>query len=117
MPPDANSGRGTAVGKDPFDDKLVKSAAAEIFGTDPRVRSVGVGRRGGRPEFVSIRNASIPVPLAKVKVISDYQGVPVAFLDSAGDPESLILLLRTRPGSSPTAGAVPEQNQHRPVVC
>jgi len=43
------------------DDDFVKSAAAEIFGADPRVRSVGVGRHGGGFGFSAIRNAKVPV--------------------------------------------------------
>src|SRR5712691_12441734 len=98
------------------DDDFVKSAAAEIFGADPRVRSVGVGRHGGGFGFSAIRNARVPVPLAQVKLISEYRSFSVTFLDTDRDPERLVKLLLIGPGG-PTPSIVPEQDQHRPVVC
>jgi len=117
MPTHGNSGQGDAPARDPFASDLVMSAAAEIFGADPRVKSVGVGRHGRGFGFVAIRNASVPVRLAQVKLISEYRGFPVAFVDSDRDPETLVKLLQTGPGGPTTAGTVLEQSQHRPVVC
>lgn len=97
------------------DDDFVKSAAVEIFGADPRVRSVGVGRQGEGFGFSAIRNAKVPVPLSQVKGISEYRGFSVTFLDTDRDPERLVKLLLIGPGS-PTTG-VPEQDQHQTVVC
>ena len=66
-------------------------------------------------DLASPRFATLKCQCAQVKLISEYRGFSVTFLDTDRDPERLVKLLLIGPGS-PTTG-VPEQDQHQTVVC
>lgn len=94
------------------------NAAAEIFEADSRIRSVGVGRYGNGYGYVAVRNSSLILPLtAKVTSPGEHEGIPIVFVDAHRDPESLVKLPHSGPGSPTTASMVPEQATRRPLVC
>jgi hypothetical protein len=93
-------------------------AAAEIFDADPRVRSVGVGRHESAYGYIAVRNTAAILPqTVKLTPLDELHGIPVVFVDSKRDPERLVKLPHSGPGSPTTASMVPEQARHRPLVC
>jgi hypothetical protein len=117
MMPLDNSGLGSALAPD-FSEGDFNTSAYEIFGADPRVRSVGIGRHDGRLSLVAIRNTSVAVPLTQVKELKSFHTLPVNYIDGDRNPESLALRLKIRRRDTPHEKlTVPEQGQHRPVVC
>jgi hypothetical protein len=92
-------------------------AATEVFAADPRVRSVGVGRCADGFGYIAVRNAAVILPqTAKLTALTEHHGIPVSFIDSHRDPESLVKLPFSGPGSPTTASMVPEQASRRPLV-
>lgn len=101
----------------------VEEAARILFHQDPATRSVGVGLNGDGYGFIAVRNASAPVafagamgaatPTTPARVL----GIPVHYTNSGADPASLVRLPHTGPGSPGRSSLVPEQLQHRPLVC
>ncbi len=97
--------------------EVLMPAVREIFRADPRVRSVGIGRYEAGFGFVVVRNVSLSLPPAlSEKPTLLCQGVPVLSIESERDPERLVSLPQTGPGS-PAGSVIAEQGQHRPVVC
>ena len=97
-------------------EKLI-DAAATIFASDPRVRSVGVGRHAAAYGYIAVRNTAAILPqTTRLIPLEEHEGVPVVFLDSNRDPESLVKLPHSGPGSPTTASMVPEQARQRPLV-
>ncbi len=96
----------------------IHSAAANIFSSDPRVRSLGIGRHESGFGYIAVRNASLVVPeAAEIRIAADFQNIPVAFLDSHRDPESLVKVPHSGPGSPTVASLVPVQARSRALVC
>jgi hypothetical protein len=97
--------------------EMLMEAATEIFGSDPRVRSVGVGQRPDGFGYVAVRNAAVILPqTTKLTFVTQHKGIPVTFVDSHRDPETLVKLPYSGPGSPTTASMVPEQASRRPLV-
>src|SRR5580658_9419623 len=96
----------------------IERAASQVFGADPRVRSLGIGRHGTGYGYVAVRNAALPVPLGlSLPIVANYESIPVTFHDSHRDPESLVKVPLSGPGSPTAASLVPEQGLHRPLAC
>lgn len=99
----------------------LESAAADVFGSDERVRSVGIGRHGSGFGYVAVRNAAAILPLGGLESIAaavpSFGEIPVTYVDSHHDPESLVKVPHTGPGSPTAASLVAEQGRHRPLVC
>src|ERR1700680_2200296 len=108
-----NGGRGesgTAVRRS-FSPEFVASklmkAADNIYATDPRVRSVGVGlSQGGAYGFIAVRNIEAKLPDGvEVRAIEQHEGIAVDFIDSTRDPESLAAVIQAGSGQ---ASKIPE---------
>jgi hypothetical protein len=70
---------------------------------------------GGGYGFIAIRNVNAKLPAGTtIRAIERYLRIPVVFVDSTGDPESLGIVIQA--GSGATSG-IPEQRKHRPLVC
>src|SRR5581483_4091445 len=99
----------------------LESAASRVFGSDERVRSVGIGRHGSGFGYVAVRNAAAILPLGGLESIAaavpSFGEIPVTYVDSHNDPESLVKVPHTGPGSPTAASLVPEQGRQRPLVC
>jgi hypothetical protein len=97
----------------------IDEAAGVLFHASPAVRSVGVGRVQGEFGYIAVRNRSVLTPFAGggAKLPDAIEGVPVMFVDSARDPESLVRVPHSGAGSPSTSSLMPEQQQHRPLVC
>jgi hypothetical protein len=99
----------------------VNRAASILFEADPTVRSVGVGLDQSKSTYVAVRNAKAIVPLnapiRKDGIPSQIDGIPVQFVTSEQDPQSLIHVPHSGPGSPGVSSMVSEQQTHRPLVC
>jgi hypothetical protein len=96
----------------------IEQAASQVFDSDPRVRSLGIGRHGSGFAYVAIRNAALPVPLSSpLPVLANFQNIPITFQDTQRDPESLVKVPLSGPASPTVGSLVPEQGFHRPLVC
>jgi len=99
----------------------LESAASGVFGADKKVRSLGIGRHGSGFGYVAVRNAAAIQPLGGVEAIAaavpSFGKIPVTYIDSQNDPKSLVKVPHTGPGSPTAASLVPEQANHRPLVC
>jgi hypothetical protein len=96
----------------------VENAAMRIFEADPTVRSVGVSRHQDSFGFRAVRNAAIPLPLAAGRPeITHFKDIPVAFADTFGELESLVMVPGKGPASPAAASLIPEVRRHRPLVC
>ena len=52
--------------------------ANQIFGRDPRVRSVGIGRLDGRSVFIAMRNSDVILPFSQtITPVDEVGGTPV----------------------------------------
>lgn len=100
----------------------VENAAAQLFEQDARVHAVGVGiGADGTPVYRAVRNkkkivaqdAKLTLKSAKANIKVPF---PVVFVDATRDAAPLVRV----PFSVTTAlgsGALPEQQQHRPLRC
>jgi hypothetical protein len=98
----------------------VEDVAAQLFDSDPRIHSVGVGvDENGSPTYRAVRNVKKIVAFhaeaVTHKLIAPY---PVVFVDAQQDA---VPLLRIPHGSPAVAAAaaptIPEQQMHRPICC
>lgn len=95
----------------------VEAAAEELFDADSSLRSVGIARHGSLYGFRAVRNSAIPVPLnAGALTIKHFKDIPVAFTDTFGDVEPLVMVPGTGPASPAAASLVPEVNLHHQLV-
>jgi hypothetical protein len=119
MSPRTQARSATAAGvKIEYATEKVIDAATEIFAADPRVRSVGVAQRPDGFGYVAVLNAAVILPqTAKLTSVTQHQGIPVSFIDSHREPETLVKLPLSGPGSPTTASMVPEQASRRPLFC
>lgn len=94
-------------------------AVKVLYQSDPRVRSVGIGRHDDSYGFHVIRNAAQVLPLGEVSGPPPLaiHNVPVTFQDRHTDVEPHVKLPFTGPGSPSVASLVPEQRRHNPLVC
>jgi len=98
----------------------VEDAAAQLFRSDPRIHSVGVGvDENGRPTYRAVRNVKKIVAFhGATRGFSGATPFPVVFVDAAHDATPL---LRVPSPSSPVSAAageaIPEQQHHRPLCC
>lgn len=93
-------------------------AANKLFGSDPRVRAVGIGRHDAAFGYTVVRNAAVILPLGagiNIELLEKAIDVPVTFHDSFQEPQRLVTLPHTGPGSPGTASVVPEQGLRRPL--
>ena len=99
--------------------ELVERAAAELFESDPTVRSVGVTRTmTGDYGFRAVRNNALPTPLnARTLPVREVLEIPVIYTDTYGEVESQLLVPGTGPAAPSNSSSVPEVNQHSPLVC
>jgi hypothetical protein len=98
----------------------IELAATQVFDTDPKVRSVGVGKTNDGYGFIAVRNANAIVPLSRAsKGIPPrhIDGIPIEYLSSYADPMQLVRLPHSGPGSPGASSVVPEQLFQRPLVC
>lgn len=95
----------------------IEAATEELFDVDPSVRSVGITRHDDAYGFRAVRNSAIPVPLnAGVPIINRFKDIPVVFIDTFGEVESLVMVPGTGQASPSAASLIPEVNRHRPLV-
>ncbi len=94
----------------------LRDSASKIF-SDPRVRSLGVGRHGGRYGYRVVRNSAIITPESTLvgAVVSESLGVPVTYVDTPHEVETHVLVPHSGPGSPTVASHVLEQGRFRPV--
>jgi hypothetical protein len=100
----------------------VTEAASILIDADPTTRSVGVGRRYAQDhEYVVVRNiraaAADAARLRAYPQPSAVLGVPVRYVDRLTDPQSLVRLPHSGPGSPGVASLIGEQQRHRALVC
>jgi len=89
-----------------------------IFESDPRVRSVGIGRHEDSYGFYVIRNAAQIVALsARVQPPDSFRGISVSYHDRQSDIYSHLRLPFNGPGSPGVSSLVPEQQKHNPLSC
>lgn len=95
------------------------SVAATLFGSDPRVRSVGISRHGSSYGYRAVRNSAAILPLnAQIMSIgTTLEGVPVRFTDTPAELQSLLLVADAGPTRPAASSLVPEVQRHRPLVC
>ncbi|KQZ41469.1 hypothetical protein [Duganella sp. Root1480D1] len=99
---------------------LIEQAAAHVFGSDPKVRSVGVGKTTGGYGFIAIRNEKAILPLAAGQAAapsSAFEGIPIEYVSSQNDPMCMVRLPHSGPGSPGASSVVPEQLFNTPLVC
>jgi len=89
----------------------IERAASSVFASDTRVRSLGIGRHGTNFGYVAV-----PLSLA-LPIQASYEGIPITFHDSHHDPESLVKVPFSGPGSPAVSSLVPEQALQRQLVC
>lgn len=101
-----------------FDDckKALDSAVADLFSADPQIQVVGIARHERGFGFKAVKNEAriIPASLAKEsgRVPKSIKKIPVVVETVAADIEPVLT------ASLPLAASfVPEQSQHRPLVC
>lgn len=94
------------------------AAAARIFAADARVRAVGITRHEEAFGYRAVRNSAAIMPLsAATTEVTQFKQVPVTFVDTPGEVESMVMVPAIGPASPATATLVPETNRHRPLVC
>jgi hypothetical protein len=104
----------------PFDQAAadIEAAAARLFDSDPRVRSVGVSRHEDAFGFRAVRNSAQILPLAvKLTEVAAFKQVPVTFVDTPGELESLVMVPGLGPASPAAASFIPEVLKQTPAVC
>ncbi len=94
-------------------------AVEQIYKSDMRVRSVGIGRHMNGFGFHVTRNTAQIVPLSAPlgPPLLAVQSVPITYEDRHANPEPHVKLPLSGPGSPTTASLVREQAKHRPLVC
>jgi hypothetical protein len=99
--------------------KNIGEAAGILFDANPAVRSVGLGRASGGFGYIAVRNKNVPVLFATNARAFPHEiaGVPVQFIDSSRDPQSLVRVHHSGVGSPAMVSLMPEQQRHRPLVC
>lgn len=96
----------------------VENAAAEIFESDPTVRSVGVYKDGESVAYRAVRNSEIITPQRFWRERPrEIQGIPVIITETPGEIESLLKVPHSGPASPAAASVVPEVRRHRPPRC
>jgi hypothetical protein len=97
----------------------LEDVAARLFGSDPRVRSVGISRHGSGYGYRAVRNSAALLPLSTnvVDLGDQVAGIPVRFTDTPAELQSLLLVADSGPSSPAAASLVPEVHRHRPLVC
>ena len=91
-------------------------AVRELFGADPRVRSVGIGRSGESYLYRAVRNSAIVMPMnVQPAAPSRVHDVPVVFVDTPGEVESLSLVEDIVPADLSSTSLLEEVKQHRPL--
>jgi len=99
-------------------EETLDEAVKVLYQSDPRVRSVGIGRHDDSYGFHVIRNAAQVLPLGGVSPSPlAIHNVPITFRDRHADVEPHVKLPFTGPGSPSVASLVPEQRRHNPLVC
>jgi hypothetical protein len=96
----------------------LKTAATELFGTDPRVQAVGIGERDGEFRFRAVRNVRKILPLsARIGSPTEVAGIPVDYRDAPTDIRPAMKVPASGPGSPFASSFVPEQSHQRPLYC
>ena len=91
-------------------------AVIELFGADPRVRSVGIGRSGDSYLYRAVRNSAIVMPMnVQPAAPSHIHDIPVVFVDTSGEVESLSLVENVVPADLMATSLHEEVKQHRPL--
>jgi hypothetical protein len=94
----------------------LRDSASKIF-ADPRVRSLGIGRHGGRYGYRVVRNSAIITPESSLvgAVMPESLGVPVTYVNTPHEVETHVLVPHSGPGSPTVGSHVLEQGRFRPV--
>jgi len=95
---------------------IVQEVAAQLFASDPRIRSVGVTRCGpGDFGFRAVRTgASITQP--RPTEMSEIQGIALTYTEAPGEIEPLLLVPGSGFASPAAASKIPEVQRHRPLA-
>jgi hypothetical protein len=95
----------------------LSAAVVALFGSDPAVRSVGIGQHGGGFGFRAVRNtATIFAASAGPPPKTAVQRVPVTYVETSGEMASLVLVPGTGPAHTAAASVVPERQRQRHLV-
>jgi hypothetical protein len=94
----------------------VEAAAAEVFASDPAVRSVGVTRHQSGFGFRAVRNSQVIVAEAAVLPATLFD-VPLVFTETPGEVTSLLTVPSSGVAAPASSSLVPEVQQQRPLIC
>lgn len=89
---------------------LVQAAAFEIASHDPEVQTVGLGIKRGQPVLRAVRHATLRAQTYTLP--KQVEGLPLVVEQA----QHALVPLYKIPGAEAQAGALPEQEQQRPLV-
>ena len=97
----------------------VQGVAAQLFESDPRIHSVGVGSDGmGRPTYRAVRNVKKIVAFKAEAAVHPVDApYPIVFVDAQQDAVPLFRIPQPSATLGAAAAAIPEQQRHRPICC
>jgi hypothetical protein len=100
-------------------ENVLEDAVKQLFGVDPSIQSVGIGRHGDGCGFRVVKNAAkvLPQGVAIGPAPSHIGSVPVTIVNSHAELRRLVKVPASGPGSPGAASVVPEQLRHNPLVC
>jgi hypothetical protein len=96
-----------------------EEAAARLFGHDPTIQAVGVGRHRDAYGLLAVKNSPTIVPRGShgFEVPEQIAGVPAHLMRVSSDARPLSRVPPAGPGSPGESSLVPEQGRHPPLAC
>ena len=100
-------------------EKALDDGVKQLFGSDPRIQSVGIGHHGDGYGFRAVKNAAKILPLSASigPPLSHIGNVPITIVNSHAELRHLVKVPASGPGSPGAASVIPEQEKHNPLVC
>jgi hypothetical protein len=97
----------------------VEAVAAQLFESDPRIQSVGVGvDENGGPAYRAVRNVKKIVAFkAEATTHRLSTPFPVLFVDAEQDVVPLLRIPHSDAVVATAGSVIPEQQRHRPICC
>ncbi len=98
----------------------VEDVAAQLFDSDPRIHSVGVGiDENSNPTYRAVRNVKKIVAFKADAIVHKLTApYPVVFVDAQQDAVPLLRVPHSGPAvATAAAPAIAEQQMHRPICC
>ena len=98
--------------------KHLDEAVAVLFGSDPRVQSVGIRVYGGGFGYDAVRNDECAEPISSGQPqFREIGEVPVIYTDAPGAVEPLLLVPHSGPAVPNSSSIIPEVQRQRHLVC